>query len=315
MNVLVHNLWTILEDIKRVAWHRYYYATMIGIILAGGTGSRLGPITKVTSKQLLPIYDKPMIYYPLALMMASGIREIVIITTPKDIGNYKDLLGGGSQWGVIFHFLIQQNPNGLPEAYLLAEDLIREKSTTLILGDNIVYGSQIARKLNAGINPPGAHVYGYLVKDASSFGVMQLDDNGEIESLIEKPVGARNALAIPGIYHFNSSVVERAKTLKPSKRGELEMMDLLSTYLVENALDYSVLDRGIAWLDTGTIEDLFMAAELVRVLQKRQGMMIGSPDEVAFRNGWINMIQLENNIKKYSGSLYSEFLNDLLRNQ
>lgn len=287
---------------------------MVGIILAGGTGSRLGPITRVTSKQLLPIYDKPMVFYPLSLLMASGLREIIIISSTKDLDSYKQLLGDGSQWGIDLKYVAQPQPNGLPEAFLLTEKLIRGRNTTLILGDNILYGSQIGRRVGLNTEVTGAHIYGYLVKDASSFGVIELSEDATIKSLIEKPANARNSLAIPGLYHFDDTVAERTKYLVPSLRGELEIVDLLSSYLNEGQLGYSVLDRGNAWLDTGTIHDLFMAAELVHVLQTRQGMMIGSPDEVAFRSKWINEKQINLNIQNYNGSLYADFLRDLILN-
>lgn len=284
---------------------------MIGIILAGGSGSRLGPITKVTSKQLLPVYDKPMIFYPISLLMAANFRDIIIITTRKDVDSYKQLLGDGNKWGVKFHFLVQENPNGLPEAYLLAEDLIKGKKTTLILGDNVLYGSQLGMKLFQNASSNQNHVYGYLVKDASRFGVLGIDESGKLESVVEKPTGVGRGLAIPGIYHLDESVVSRVKTLKKSSRGELEITDLLSLYISDNSLTYTILDRGVAWMDTGTIDDLFMASELVRVVQSRQGMLIGSPDEVAYRKNWIDIEQLRSNAKSYGESLYALSISEL----
>ena len=312
MNGSFNNYWAMLEIIQLIKDHGHYYATMIGIILAGGSGSRLGPITKVTSKQLLPVYDKPMIFYPISLLMAANFREIIVITTRRDAGSYKELLGDGSKWGVKFHFLIQENPNGLPEAYLLAEDLIRGKKTTLILGDNVLYGSQLGMKLFQNASNNLNHIYGYLVKDASHFGVLGLNVSGKLESVVEKPIGVGRGLAIPGIYHFDESVVSRVKTLNKSSRGELEITDLLSLYISDNSLTYTVLDRGVAWMDTGTIDDLFMASELVRVVQSRQGMLIGSPDEVAYRKTWIDIEQLRANAKSYGGSLYGLSISELI---
>lgn len=285
---------------------------MIGIILAGGAGSRLGPITKVTSKQLLPVYDKPMIFYPISLLMAANFQEIVIICTPKDFDAYRKLLGDGTKWGIKFHFFVQENPNGLPEAFLIAKDIIKAKKSTLILGDNVLYGSQLGKKLYENAINHSNHIYGYLVKDASQFGVLEISDDGKPLSVIEKPVGIGRGMAIPGIYHLDETVVERVRTLKKSTRGELEITELLSLYIKDNSLTYSVLDRGVAWLDTGTIDDLFMASELVRVVQSRQGMLIGSPDEVAYRKKWIDVDQLRENSKSYGASLYGLSIADLI---
>ena len=286
---------------------------MIGILLAGGFGTRLGPITKVISKQLLPIYDKPMIYYPLSLLMAAEIEEVVVISTPRDRMAYETLLGDGSQWGISIQYVQQDYPNGLPEAFLLCESILRGKSSTLMLGDNVIYGSQMGKKLQSNGSQHGASIYGYLVKDVSPFGTICLNANHEIAELQEKPKTGGKGLAIPGIYHFDESVIERTKSLSKSPRGELEIVDLLDTYLNEGNLHYSILDRGTAWLDTGTIEDLFMASELVRVVQSRQGMLIGSPDEVAYRKGLITKFELESLAQKYSGSLYGRALQDIVQ--
>jgi glucose-1-phosphate thymidylyltransferase len=287
---------------------------MVGIILAGGVGSRLGPITKVTSKQLLPVYDKPMIFYPISLLMAANFKEIVIICTFRDIDSYKELLGDGRRWGVKFHFRVQEYPNGLPEAFLIARDVIEGKKSTLILGDNVLYGSQLGKKLYENALSYRNHIYGYLVKDASQFGVLNLNDKGALTSIVEKPQGLGRGLAIPGIYHVDETVVERVNKLKKSSRGELEITELLTQYMEENSLTYSILDRGVAWMDTGTIDDLFMASELVRVVQSRQGMLIGSPDEVAYRKEWIDLEQLRDNSKSYGASLYGLSLSHLLDN-
>lgn len=284
---------------------------MVGIILAGGTGTRLGPVTKVVSKQLLPIFDKPMVYFPISLLMASGIREIVIVVTPRDREAYETLLGDGSAWGIVVHYVVQEFPNGLPEAFILSENYIKGKACTLILGDNILYGSGLGKKLLSNQRNHGAHVYGYLVNNSSSFGVLNIGKDGQILDLLEKPIGFGRGFAIPGVYHFDDTVTERSKTLVPSKRGELEIVDLLKTYLIDQKLTYTKLDRGIAWLDTGTTQDLFMAAELVNVVQTRQGMLIGSPDEVAYRNGWITKDQLLENARVFDGSLYGVALGEL----
>lgn len=285
---------------------------MIGILLAGGNGTRLGPITQIISKQLNSIYDKPMIYYPLSLMMAAGIRDIIVITTPRDQKLFEDLLGNGKQWGILIRYVIQEKPNGLPEAFLLCKNLISNKKTTLMLGDNIVYGSRVGHKLAQNTVAAGSSIYGYLVKDTSPFGTLIVDENDDILDIIEKPRNGGRGLAIPGIYHFDETVADRALNLKLSPRNELEIVDLLKSYLVDGELSFSILDRGTAWLDTGTIEDLFMASELVRVVQSRQGMLIGSPDETAFRMGFIGQEQLLKLAQKHQGSYYGAALKEII---
>ncbi len=284
---------------------------MYGLILAGGYGTRLRPMTTVTSKQLLPIYDKPMIYYPLSLMMAAGIREFSIITVPDQADSFVNLLGDGSQWGIEINFISQEKANGIPEVFTLAEKKIVNKPSLLMLGDNILYGSRIGHKISENLNPKGAHIYGYLVNDVSKFGSLKTDGS-KILSLEEKPKEIHKGLAIPGIYHFNSEVCEFVKEIRPSSRGELEIVDLLNIYLNQNSLSHSIIDRGTAWLDTGTVEDMFAAAELVRVIQSRQGMLVGSPEEVAFRNKWISEKQLSALASHYFGSPYSRALLDLI---
>jgi len=284
---------------------------MLGIILAGGTGSRLGPITRSISKQLLPIYDKPMIYYPLSLLMASGLREIAIITSPRDRKNFQDLLGDGSQWGIDITYIVQDKPNGIPEAFILCKNLINNDGCTLILGDNIFYGSGMGKKLAINNNKNGASIYGYYVGDVSSFGTFELNDQ-RISKLVEKPKIGGRGYAIPGIYHFDSKVSELSEEISPSKRGELEIIDLLRIYLNNGQLSYSILDRGTAWLDTGTIEDMSSASELIRVVQSRQGLLIGSPDEVAYRNHWINSEKLNVIAEKFQNSLYGKALLSLI---
>jgi glucose-1-phosphate thymidylyltransferase len=284
---------------------------MYGLILAGGYGTRLRPMTFVTSKQLLPIYDKPMIYYPLSLMMAAGIRDYSIITVPNQADSFRNLLGDGSQWGIALNYIVQERPNGIPEVFTLARKKIIGKSTLLMLGDNIIYGSQIGQKISANSEPEGAHIYAYLVNDVSKFGTLVIKDN-KILSLEEKPKNIKKGLAIPGLYHFNAQVCELVEEIQPSYRGELEIVDLLKIYLQQGMLTYSLIDRGNAWLDTGTVEDMFSAAELVKVIQSRQGMLIGSPEEVAFRKGWITDSQLVVLAKKYIGSSYSSALINLI---
>lgn len=281
---------------------------MLGILLAGGTGSRLGPVTSVISKQLLPIYDKPMIYYPLSLLMASQINKIVIITTLRDQSSYEQLLGNGNQWGITIFYRVQDAPNGLPDAFLLTEDLIDVDGCTMLLGDNLFYGSKMGAKLLSNRGKLGATVYGYLVNDVSPFGTFELSKDSKITNLIEKPINGGKGYAIPGIYHFDSNVSHLSKLLKPSRRGELEIIDLLKLYLDQEILYYSILDRGTAWLDTGTTQDLASASELIRVVQTRQGMLIGSPEEVAFRNNWIDKTQLFEIGKKLEKSQYGKSL-------
>ena len=284
---------------------------MRGIVLAGGLGSRLWPITKVTSKQLLPVYDKPMIYYPISLLMAAGIREFSIITTRKDSEDFKFLLGDGSKWGVSFEFLCQDAPKGLPDAFNLVDKSKLNDGSVLILGDNLFYGSQIAQKVMQLLNRPDSAIFGYLVNDVSFFGSFELDSDGAITKLIEK-VSSGRGFAIPGIYKFDSTVMSYVKDLIPSKRGELEITDLLKCYLLENRLSYQILDRGTAWLDTGTVENLNQAAELIRVIQTRQGMLIGSPDEVALRSGLITPADFEKLLDGYGESEYAKSLLNVL---
>jgi glucose-1-phosphate thymidylyltransferase len=243
--------------------------------------------------------------------MASGIDEIIVITSPRDSIRYKELLQDGNQWGISIQYIEQLHPNGLPEAFLLCEEKIKNRSVTLMLGDNIIYGSQIGRKLSENRTEKGASIFGYLVKDVSSFGTFEIDFQGHITSLREKPTDGGQGYAIPGIYHFDSSVTSRTRTLSKSERGELEIIDLLKSYFDDKILNYSILDRGTAWLDTGTIEDLSMASELVRVVQSRQGMLVGSPDEVAFRRNLITKEELRDLAKSLEGSLYGKALMEI----
>lgn len=293
--------------------HALYYATMYGIILAGGTGSRLAPITDVISKQLLPIYDKPMIYYPLSLLMATGIEKFVVITTPRDAGSYRNLLGDGHYLGIEINYVTQAQPKGIPQAITLAKQFTGDSATTLILGDNIFYGSKIASKFHQNIVFNGAKIYGYLVNDVSSFGNVVVDSSGKVRLLTEKPRDMGRGFAIPGIYHFDATAASRVDVLEFSPRGELEIIDLLESYRLEGNLECEIMDRGTAWLDTGTVEDMYAATELVKVVQDRQGMLIGSPEEVAFRRGLISANQLEALAKSMSNSAYGRKLLDLLK--
>lgn len=285
---------------------------MIGLLLAGGYGTRLRPVTSVISKQLLPIYDKPMIYYPISLLMAASIRDICIVTTPRDAELFKQLLGTGEKWGVNFNYFVQSDPNGIPEVFLLTENVISGQNTTLMLGDNLFYGSQMGKRLKENCGISGALMYGYLVNDVSQFGTFRLSPDGSVISLIEKPKEGGKGFAIPGVYHFDSDASDRTKNLTPSKRGELEIIDLLNSYFIDSKLGHSIIDRGTAWLDTGTIEDMSSASELVRVVQSRQGMLIGSPEEVAFRNGWISSDQLMVLAQDLHPSPYGKSLVDLI---
>ena len=277
-------------------------------MLAGGVGSRLWPITQVVSKQLLPVYDKPMIYYPLALLMATGVKNFSIITTPRDAQLFKSLLGDGSKWGISIDIVIQESPRGLPDAFNLLSGSELESDSILMLGDNLFYGSQIAKRVKELMAIPGAAMFGYLVNDVAAYGCFNFDSSHKIIYLEEKIAKGRG-YAIPGIYKFDKDVKEFTSQLVPSGRGELEIVDLLKTYHSRNNLAFRILDRGTAWLDTGTVENLNQASELIKVIQNRQGMLIGSPEEVAFRNKWIT----ENEFRKLAeGFGESEYAKSLL---
>lgn len=283
-----------------------------GIILAGGTGSRLFPATLGVSKQLLNIYDKPMIYYPLATLMSAGIREYCIIVNAHEIEMFKKLIGNGSQWGISVQFLIQDSPDGIPQAFTIAEQFLDGSDAALILGDNLFIGQGLGRSLAEVVAPTGAHIFLYEVEHPEHYGIPIFDKNKKIEGFVEKPKDPTHNLAIPGLYFFEHSVVERVKKLKKSGRGEYEIVDLLQTYVDENNLTYTELSRGTAWLDTGSPEDLFNAGEFIRVIQQRQGSYIACLEEIAFRNQWINLENLAIQQEKMKNSPYGNYLHRLM---
>ena len=284
---------------------------MKGIVLAGGTGSRLWPITLAISKQLMPVYDKPMIYYPLSVLMLAGIREILIITTPQDKGAFERLLGDGSQLGCNFSYAMQEKPEGLAQAFLIGKDFIGDDSVALVLGDNIFYGSGFTTLIRGFGNIKGAGIFAHEVSNPQRYGVIELNAQQQAVSLEEKPENPRSNYAIPGLYFYDNTVVAKAKNLKASSRGELEITDINRAYLLENKLQVAVMNRGIAWLDTGTCESLNDASEFVRVIEKRQGQKIGCLEEVAWRMNFITADGLEKLADKMAGSSYGSYLHQL----
>lgn len=284
---------------------------MKGIVLAGGSGTRLHPLTLSVSKQLMPIYDKPMIYYPLATLMSAGIREILIITTPQDIDLFKKLLGDGSQLGCSFGYASQESPNGLAEAFIIGEKFIGKDSVALILGDNIFYGTGLSTLLQENKNPDGGIIYGYHVQDPERYGVVEFDADGNAISIAEKPKKPKSNYAVPGIYFYDNEVVNIAKKIKPSNRGELEITDINKIYLERGKLQVSVLDRGIAWLDTGTFQSLMQATQFVEVIEERQGLKIGAIEEVAYTLGYISKEQLHKLAQPLLKSGYGTYLMNL----
>lgn len=282
---------------------------MKGIILAGGSGTRLYPITLTISKQLLPIYDKPMIFYPLSVLMLAGIQEILVISTPQDLPKFKELLGDGSQFGIKLSYAKQPQPNGLAEAFIIGEEFIKDSPSALILGDNIFYGHNFTKLLREAIdNTERSTIFAYYVDNPERYGVVEFDENFRAISLEEKPKNPKSNYAVTGLYFYPPGVSEYAKSLKPSWRNELEITDLNKIYLEKGLLDVKVMGRGYAWFDTGTVESFFEATEFVRAIEKRQGIIIASPEEVAYLNGWITIEQLYKAIDKYGQSQYGQYL-------
>ena len=287
--------------------------TRKGIILAGGSGSRLWPITMGVSKQLLPIYDKPMVYYPLSVLMLAGIREIALISTPEDQPAFIRLLGDGSQWGLSISYIIQPSPDGLAQAYVLAEDFLAGGPSVMVLGDNIFFGHGLPEVLAAALaQTSGGTVFGYRVSDPERYGVVRFDADGTARQIVEKPAVPPSHFAVTGLYFLDESAPERAKTIRPSARGELEIVDLLETYLAEGSLSVQKMGRGFAWLDTGTHASLLDAGNFVRTLQARQGLQVGCPDEIAFRAGWIDREALAGRAAIFGKNDYGQYLLSVL---
>ena len=286
---------------------------MKGIILAGGSGTRLHPVTKVVSKQLLPIYDKPMVYYPLSVLMLAGIREVLVISTPEDTPRFRDLLGDGSQWGIRLEYRVQPKPEGLAQAFLIGESFIGGDSSCLILGDNIFFGSNFSPMLKrAAALKEGAEVFGYSVKDPERFGVVEVDKGFKALSIEEKPVSPKSNWAVTGLYFYDNNVVRYAKEQRPSARGELEITDINRRYLAEGKLHVNALGRGFAWLDTGTYDSLLDASEFIATIQKRQGFMIACLEEIAYHSGWITPAQVADAARALGKTEYAKYLKGLL---
>ena len=288
---------------------------MKGIILAGGAGTRLYPLTMVTSKQLLPVYDKPMIYYPLSTLMLAGIQDILIISTPQDTPRFENMLGDGSQYGIHLQYKVQPSPDGLAQAFILGEDFIGDDCCAMILGDNIFYGNGFSKILKAARDNAEEKgrctVFGYYVSDPERFGVVEFDKDGRVLSVEEKPEEPKSNYAITGLYFYNKDVVKMAKTVKPSARGELEITTLNDMYLQQQELDVQLLGRGFAWLDTGTMESLVDAADFVRMVEKRQGIKISAPEEIGYKYGWINKEKLLESAARYGKSPYGQHLRNV----
>lgn len=286
-----------------------------GIILAGGSGTRLYPLTKAISKQIMPVYDKPMIYYPLYVLMAAGIREVLIITTPRDHETFKDLLGDGKKWGMQIEYQIQEKPNGLAEAFIIGEDFIGDSNVALILGDNMFYGGDLKEVLKcANAREDEATIFGYKVKDPRRYGVVEIDGEGNAVSIEEKPLEPKSSYAVPGLYFYTNEVIEIAKNVKPSARGELEITSINEEYMNRGKLKVEKLGRGMAWFDTGTNDALIETSSFVQTIEKRQGMQICCPEEIAFENGWITGAELKTLAEPLLKSDYGRFLMDLVEN-
>ena len=287
-----------------------------GIILAGGSGTRLYPLTLSISKQIMPVYDKPMIYYPLSVLMQAEIKEILIITTPRDSETFKNLLGDGSQWGMKFEYKIQEKPNGLAEAFIIGEEFIGNDNVAMILGDNIFFGQHLAHKLEEANNrEEEATIFGYYVKDPRAYGVVEIDNNGKAISIEEKPTEPKSNYAVPGLYFYTNDVIEIAKNVKPSARGELEITTVNEEYMKKGKLKVEKLGRGMTWFDTGTHDALIETASFVQTIQKRQGLQICCPEEIAFDKGWINAEQLSKLADKFIKTDYGKYLKDLAENK
>ena len=285
---------------------------MKGIVLAGGSGTRLHPLTLAVSKQLMPVYDKPMIYYPLSVLMSAGINEILIITTPHDNPSFKKLLGDGSQFGCKFEYAIQEVPNGLAQAFVIGEEFIGKEKVALILGDNIFYGTGMAELLQANNDPDGGIVYAYHVSDPERYGVVEFDEHQKAKSIEEKPKQPKSNYAVPGLYFYDNKVIDIAKKLEPSSRGEYEITDVNKEYLKQGKLQVAILDRGTAWLDTGTFSSLMQASQFVEVIEERQGLKIGCLEEIAFRMGYIDKAQLKKLAEPLLKSGYGNYLMKLV---
>ena len=284
-----------------------------GIILAGGSGTRLYPLTKVVSKQLMPVYDKPMVYYPIATLMNAGIKDILIITTPEEQQRFQDLLGDGQEWGIRIEYVAQPSPDGLAQAFLLGEKFIGDSNVALILGDNLFYGHDLVKSLkNAANREVGGTVFGYHVANPTAYGVVEFDEQGKAISIEEKPAVPKSNYAVPGLYFFDNKVVEYAKNVKPSPRGELEITDVIEQYLKVDTLNVEIMGRGTAWLDTGTHDSLLQAAQFIETIEKRQGLKVNCPEEVAFRMGYISAEQLRELAEPLRKSGYGEYLLSLL---
>ena len=283
-----------------------------GIILAGGSGTRLYPLTIAISKQIMPVYDKPMIYYPLSVLMQAGIKDILIISTPRDIVVFKELLGDGSQWGMNFEYKVQEKPNGLAEAFIIGEDFIGEDNVAMILGDNMFYGSNLEETLkNADAREDEATIFGYYVKDPRAYGVVEMDENGKAISIVEKPENPKSNYAVPGLYFYTNDVIEIAKNVKPSARGELEITSVNEEYMKLGKLKVEKLGIGTAWFDTGTHDALIETASFVQTIQKRQGLLISCPEEIAYKQGWITAEELSKLADRFMKTEYGRHLKDL----